>query len=244
MKKIILLVIIGVLTLSAITGGQSITVSVLSKYVALMGLIPHHEPVAQANISLPLSARFYGNIWASTGFDTKNNFGKEIDWTLGYIIKEQNGTFFNEKFDVSLSYFDLDKVFSSAQADCIQPAVSYRATLKIPHPVNRAVSLFFSNNYFYITKETKTNSALITRLGLDIDWGQQLDLGNFSSDFWLLYDGGVFGYSNEGFVANVLFSYLLTIEKIRISPLTRLSLPFSNVEGKETQVVLGIKFEI
>lgn len=249
MKKFIVFAVICVIAfvyLPATAVSQKsykLTMGTISKYVPLVGLLPYDsKPVFQASYETQLPANFYAKVWASTGFNTTANFGKEIDWTAGYAYTIND----NDKYEVSLSYFDLNKQFTTVGeiGDVISPMLKYSVTVQTIESGEKKATPFIEVYYFYVTKETKNNSSFLIRYGVDFDSGP-ISYGNLIVGGALVYDGGIFGRQNEGFMGDFHLEYPFPSGGLaRMTPTLRLNLPFKNVEGKSAQFTFGFRLDI
>lgn len=53
-------------------------------YLGAQGGEFHSDPIIENNVFAPIGKGLYTNFWFSSGFDTKKNFGKELDLAIGY----------------------------------------------------------------------------------------------------------------------------------------------------------------
>lgn len=56
-------------------------------YMGVDGALFHDGTVSQSDILVGLKDGYYADAWWSTGFDSKLNFGKEVDLTFGRVTK-------------------------------------------------------------------------------------------------------------------------------------------------------------
>lgn len=87
-----------------------ISVIIWNQYLGGTAAVARKAPVLQTDLYLQLPHGFYLEPWISTDFNRNfaNDFGKEIDWNVGWA-----GKIDGFGLDLGASYFDLVRLFSA-----------------------------------------------------------------------------------------------------------------------------------
>lgn len=72
---------------SAFAQEVTLTSNIRPMYLGVNGARFHEGAVTQSDVYVGLKNGYYADAWWSTGFDSKLNFGKEVDLTFGRMLK-------------------------------------------------------------------------------------------------------------------------------------------------------------
>jgi len=215
----------------------STDVGIYSKYVGIGGTVFENHPVEQASVNLglgPISLGLWNN--ASLERQAGETSGDEVDYTFVYagVIPVGNYALNSE---LGLAYYDLSKVFHGRENNVL--AYSWRVSkdcqiqnaklqpyfrVEADTPDNRSS---FSGGTF-LTVGTKCEAALNSKIKVTEDVSFTRDDGNYGN--------------NPETILGWKLGFQGTVGKWIISPSFSLSHPFSNENGRNTEMVGGIDF--
>ena len=205
----------------------SVSMDLFNKYVVDPGFIAHDDQVVQADIFVVLPKGFSIDFWGSSGADFKPNFGREIDFTMGW-----SGKFVG----CGLSFFDLHNVFSHKTADIVQPYVEVRSTFSNG---NHSFNPFIKADYNLATRDQSKNSASDVMVGIKHGW-QINQTFSVSQKFRLLYNDGLFG-SKSGFITrwDIGMSARVT-RQVNLNLSVRNSIPSGSLTDRQKATAVGV----
>ena len=107
MKKltaVLIIIFISTISFFLISTASAQTIEVTTKfrsaYIGTTAAVFYEEPVQQTYVDFFWKNGVWAEIWTSTGFDTKNNFGKEVDLIIG-----KDGKLGNFNYSTDFEYF-------------------------------------------------------------------------------------------------------------------------------------------
>lgn len=163
-------------------------VGVYSKYIVENGALWHKDPVFQGNVTLKFNrCGGYLDVWASKDFDNIGNYGEEVDYTVGWTLKDMN---------VGLSFLDYATVFGTQEPDFFRPFAEIPLP-PIQFPGHR-IQLYSRFEYYAATHDFDLNSGGWVMLGIRHCY-EISKRWAFRHQAKMVYDGGVFG-SMPGFL--------------------------------------------
>ncbi len=201
------------------------TTGVFSQYIAVHGAQAYGDAVSQTDIAVGLPKGFSADVWASTGFDTHENSGKEIDYSVGWAGKH---------IDAKIAYFDLNKVFSNKSGDVVYPATRLFASVVRG---NHKVSPYVQGAYVVATKDARKNSGALWSGGFTYTWAPNKRF-DVSEETRILYDTGIFG-GDHGYIARYGAALAIKIAHVTFTPTMWASKPIS-VNDRKAFIVGGI----
>jgi len=171
------------------------TTGVRNKYIpSFSGAVAHDEPVIQGDFWWTLPSGLWADVWYSTDFRARKNFGREIDYGFGWA---------GENVLVGAYYIDLTQQFSHEPiGDGAYAFIKFSVPLNVG---DHAVNPFVEMNYIFATKGPASNNGALPCAGVRHDWNIFNSLG-FTHELALIYDGSVFG-SNRGFIGRYKASF-------------------------------------
>lgn len=111
----------------------SISTRMLTKYVDTAdfggsGLVNHDKPVVHSDVVITERHGFYLSIWDSVSLAGRGseNYGNEIDWTLGW-----SGVVKGLSLDLGIGYFDLWRLMKVPEGDVIFPSLQVGRSLEL-----------------------------------------------------------------------------------------------------------------
>jgi hypothetical protein len=207
------------------------TTGVRNKYISSCnGVVFHNKPVIQGDLWWTFPAGLWADLWYSTDFRARKNFGREIDYGFGWS---------GENVLAGVYYIDLAQQFSQ---EPIGDAAYVFIKLSVPLETGaHIVSPFVETNYVFATKDPASNNGSLPNAGIRHDWKIFGRLG-FTHDLAFTYDGGMFD-SDKGLVGRYQASFeahpaeWLTLR----APCFRLFVPLSeSIKDRKTEPVAGL----
>ncbi len=186
--KTVAALIVAILFVLPMTVSAQVLVSteVVSKYIAGAGFLPHDGTTTQVDVLITLPKGFFFGLWFSSGFDFKPNFGREVDYTLGWQ---------NEVVGTGLAFYDLNDIFGTQGADIVLPYLELHPSFM---RVDQTFTPFVRAEYNLCTRSMSKNSSLDLSVGMKQSW-QISERFSVNQRIRLLYDDGLFG-SRSGFI--------------------------------------------
>lgn len=206
------------------------TTGLRNKYVLnYIGKTSYDKPVIQGDIWATLPEGFWLDVWYSTNLKFEENFGREVDYGVGWA---------NKHVMVGFYYFDLAQQFSTKSIGDV--AETFVKAMWSKELGRHRLSSFVEMNYFYATQDQYTKNGSFPMAGIGHDW-RIVGLLRASHDAALTYDGGVFG-SDHGFVFRYQASLSFAAAKdIRLRlPYFRIHAPLSSgIHDRKAEPVVG-----
>ena len=178
------------IVLSNTIQAQDVTVTTKTKanYLGGDGAVFYDGPVQQTDAFLSWKNGIYADIWTSTSFNAKKNFGKEVDFTLG-----KSGKLGEFGYSADINYF----------AIIITDVANTNAELSRSFQLNHRTNLtpFIRGEYYFPVQKggprrgvmgvvgAKSNINLAPRLVLTIKAQLKKDSGAFGFNSALLGQG-------------------------------------------------------
>ncbi len=162
----------------------SISTNTFSDYILKHGIVAHDEPVVQSSINVSLPHGFYAELWGSSGFNHEKNFGKEVDYTVGWTGKHVK---------VGVSYYDLNELFNGSQNNIITPFFDVQWKRRIGE--HQTLAPFFHSDYIHVTRDSGSNSGKYVLAGVRHEWRPTARL-TISEKGWLSWNRGPFGHDS------------------------------------------------
>lgn len=219
---------------SGTVGSPIVTVSTaaLSKYITRIGKAAYSGAVSQTNInvSFPRSG-LYVDLWGSTGFDGKENFGREINFSTGYA---------DANVDVGAAYYNLVPLESfSGDVFDLYTETHHRFNLD-----SHALTPYAKVNGLIATTDAGRNSAFIGALGVRHAWGLRPSVNLFHS-VEFIYNTPIYG-GNSGLAARYDASLNLKLsETVTLSPVVlRAVIPLTRISDRHSDVAVGARVAI
>ncbi|MDP2631054.1 MAG: hypothetical protein Q8P56_06655 [Candidatus Uhrbacteria bacterium] len=228
MKTIVALIVLVAVALPISVNAQtSVSTEVVSKYIAGAGFLPHDGATAQVDVSVTLPKGFFFGLWFSSGFDFKPNFGREVDYTLGWQ---------NEVVGTGLAFYDLNDIFGTQGADIVLPYLEL-------HPsfirVGQTFVPFARAEYNLCTRDRSKNSSLDLSVGVKQFW-QINERFSVNQRIRLLYDDGLFG-SRSGFITRWdIGSSVQMTGQIKLNLSVKNSIPSRSMVDRQNLTSFGI----
>ena len=173
------------------SANPDVTLTYVNKYMVGAGSVVHNDPCLHVNVYMPIQSGWYADLWVSSGFDAKPNFGREVDYTAGYSASN---------WEVGGSFFDLNNVFELKTADIVDFFGEARYTVQIDSTRNFWLKPFARVEYMLVTRNTRDLSAGTYALGTK--GNATLGIVGLSAEVKALYDDGVFG-GDQGWVGRL-----------------------------------------
>lgn len=231
MKKMIIAVVVLVVMMAAAASAEvsgSVSTKMLTEYVSPVGFVFYDKPVQQSELFVALPAGFYADLWVSMPLDGRNNFGKEVDYTLGWS-GEFAGT--GLWLNAGVSYYDCINLFTS-KGDVINPYAKLSKTVVIDE--KQSITPFVKIELpFAVHNDFQIGSRAY--LGASHSW-KVAERAVFLTDVYVVRDG------SKGFVGSLTETVSWKIaEKITAGASLTVLQPISSFsDGRKTQVVPAI----
>lgn len=210
----------------------TVSTAALSKYITRIGKIPYSSAVSQTdiNVSFPGSG-LYVDLWGSTGFDGKQTFGREIDFSVGYA---------DANMDVGAAYYNLIPLekFSGDVFDLYAEA-HHRFNLG-----SHALTPYAKASGLIATTDAGRNSAFIGALGVRYVWLLHPSVNLFHS-VEFVYNTPIYG-GNSGLAARYDASLNLKLsETVTLSPVVlRAATPVTHIRDRHPDVAVGARVAV
>jgi hypothetical protein len=208
------------------------TVGAKTRYVGTSGMLVFDEPVAQGDFFWTFPSNFWADVAWSTDSNFRKNYGREIDWAVGWSGKY---------WDVSAWYYDFTQQFSLEPVGDYADAVGegfYPIRISEHHKIAPRAKA----DIFYSTYKPRDWSGTFIQVGVSHSWESRSWLG-LEQSLNFVYDSGIFGY-DSGFIARYDSRYAWKIETgvVLDAPTIRVTMPVCGVEGRKPQIVFGAAF--
>lgn len=235
MKKIMIVAAVLVVMVASVVSAEvsgSVSTKLLAEYVSPVGFVFYDKPIQQAELFVALPNGFYADLWVSMPLNGKNNFGKEVDYTLGWS-GDLAGT--GLRLNAGVSYYDCINLFSS-KGDVINPYAKLSKTVVIDD--SQSITPFVKIELpFAVHNDFQIGSRAY--LGASHSW-KVTERASFLTDVYVVRDG------NKGFVGSLTETVSWKIaKKITAGASFTVSQPISRfLDGRKTQVVpaVGLTF--
>lgn len=237
MKKIILAVAMVVMMVSVASAepSGSLSSTTAAKYVGGAGTNFYNAPVQQTDLFIILPHGFYVDFWNSLPINGKDNFGKEVDWTIGWSGKiAESGL----KADIGISYYDFIGLFESS-GDAINPYAKITKEFSVVAK-DQTLAVYVKIETPFAASGNSPKSGVRTYLGFIHAWQMSKNASVFQ-EAYAVYDNGAYG-KDGGIIgaykacANMALSqrFSLGISLVATSPLASMR------DGRKTQVVPAV----
>lgn len=235
LKTALLVTFFVLFLLSGIVRAQDITVTTKTKaiYLGGNGAVFYDGPVQQTDVFLGWKNGVYADVWTSTSFNTKKNFGKELDLTLGKA--DEFGKF---NYSININYF----------AIVVTDVVNVNAELGRGFQLNRQtnVSTFVRGEYYFPVHGNEPRRGAMGVIGIKGGTDLPARLG-LAMNAQLKKDSGAFGFNSALLGQGRADLSFKVSGKFSILGSVNFSSPLSHVtDGRKTETVweFGISYRL
>ena len=208
-----------------------VTETVLDKYLLRNGKVLYKRPVFQTDLNVQFKNGVYVDLWGSTGLNRKENFGREVDLTVGYA---------NPHFDFGVSYYNLVPL-QKLSGDLIDAYAEMRRTFTLG---DHALTPYAKVDAMIVTKDTGRNSGFFGAIGARHAW-QIHPRVSINESIELLYDSSIFG-GDSGLVGRYDMGINVKLSKsVTVTPVVlKVSTPFTHMSDRHFAQSVGSKVTI
>ncbi len=198
----------------------------LNKYIIRIGKEVEKDWVSQTDVNVSFPNGLYVDLWGSTGFDGKENFGREIDITAGWA---------NRHFDFGVSYYKLIPLndISAGLMDI------YAETHHILKFGDHTMTPYVKVDGMIALKDVGDNSGFIGAVGMRHAW-QLNKTFSLSQGLEFLYHTPIF-HSDSGMEGRYDMAFNIGLSKsIVLSPIVlRVATPISHMHDRKLSEAFG-----
>lgn len=233
MKKIILAVFMMVVIMVSVANAEvsgSFSTKMVGKYVANNGFVLYDKAVQQTDLFILLPKEFYADLWISLPWDGKENFGKEVDGTLGW-----NGALGSTGLmaDIGVSYFNYIGLAES-KGDMINPFAKISKDFAVVE--NHTLTPYAKVEFPTPISDNNPKGGIYSYLGIQHTWQVSKTI-SIIQNAYTVYDDGAYELE-KGWVGKYNVGANIQMGKgIALSPELSAFSPLTSMSDRKTEVV-------
>lgn len=231
MKKMLVFLAIFVAFPVRFGSAVEVTNTTVTDFVTANGNLVCTIPCNQTDLFWSLPKGFYVDLWVSAALDGGRNNGQEIDYSVGWS---------NDRWDVGVSLYDLNRVMSVENPDILNFHVETRRGVKV---FGQEATVFLKQENLLVTRETNRFSSTLSSVGARHSF-RVLGI-SLSQDFRAAYDAGIFA-GDTGWLVVYSANASTTVSGLPLFAGVKQFTPTKSISDRGNHTVLkwGVNFGI